>query len=290
MSGAGADDPPADGVLGAVDDHSDGEEGPAAVTEARAPLGPPGMNVAPGGVHHVKNNSGKKHSTVYTPVLSLGDNRFEILKEGAGHGHGVDEEVAGMVSRLVHYIAFREATMSNSGLLVELEEYQKECWDRERLRDAEASRREPPRRGSNSTRPRPGKNTAPKQTPLEEELYFAALGVSLNSDPAHGFSCVPKPEKPTAARGGKGNDESNNPSAFTPVTPATTNPDHQDAFTKKLAELMWLTADTARTEKAPSFNKASKASSTPVDPVERGSESSAAQLLRSRTPPRMNDQ
>eukprot|EP01064_Diplonema_japonicum_P038290 TRINITY_DN9215_c0_g1_i1.p1 TRINITY_DN9215_c0_g1~~TRINITY_DN9215_c0_g1_i1.p1 ORF type:complete len:247 (+),score=51.03 TRINITY_DN9215_c0_g1_i1:64-804(+) len=220
-----------------------------------------------GDIQHVKNNSGKKNNAVYTPVLSLGDNRYEILERGGNTS--VDEEVAGMVSRLVHFVAFEDASECNGDLLLELEEYQKECWDRERTK--ESSRKGTPAKGKSAKKDATPSKKPPKKIPLEEELYFSTLGLSLASSPTNGFCCSKVDKIPRFTRFSTEASEL----ATSYGSPLLSNGD-QDAFSKKLTELQWLQADTLRTEKTYTGKSAQQA---PKDP-------SKDDPPRSRTPPK----
>ena len=231
-----------------------------------APLPAPTTVPPAGGVHHVRNNSGKKNGVVYTPVLSLGDHKYEIMKDSVGGS--IDEEVAGMVSRMVHYVSFGEATATNSDLLLELEEYQEECWGRERTRyGGDTKRASSSRSGSKGRSKRGtekcaagggsgggGAGAAPKRNVLEEELYLSSAGLSLQSSPTAGFATMPRGSDRPAKRNTTADTDTAPTSAFASLSAA--QGDHQqDAFWKKMSELQWLQADTSRAEKVTSSAK-----------------------------------
>ncbi|KAJ9459521.1 hypothetical protein DIPPA_23867 [Diplonema papillatum] len=277
-----------------TDYREDGED--ADLGSERVGTGP-GVGLAAGGVHHVKNNGGKKSSTVFSPVLSLGNNRFEILEREKSNS-SIDEEVAGMVSRMVHYVAFEEATRCNGELLVELEGYQKECWAREREKDrlssSQSRRGHSLRAGSKGRRPDakqersasagtsiPGPTNgtplAARRSGLEDDLYFPLMGLSLAAGASTGFSCAgSKSDKSGRSQSRFADFDAVATSYTSPLFPGT---DPQDPFSRKINELQWMQADTLRSEKA-----YTGAGGARIDkPADAGAIGAA---LRCRTPPR----
>ena len=265
------------------EDQSDEVQLPPAQA-AQPKNGNPGTGIAAGGIHHVKNNPGKKNNVL---VMSLGGNRFEVLDKG--NGSGADEEVAGLVTRLVHYVAFQDATQGNSDLLAELEDYQRECWDRERTRDQKDSKHR------NSTTRSTSKSRSSKQltkrserqsrtVPLDEELYLTKVGLSLSSTQNKGFHCLPtKPDKSYSKR----NVEVEPPSSYpSPLLPGSSNSEYfqNDLVCRRIQEMQWLQTDTLRGEKVPTKAVSGpKASATSSYAAPREYETN--DNLRSRTPP-----
>eukprot|EP01060_Flectonema_neradi_P024656 TRINITY_DN33563_c0_g1_i1.p1 TRINITY_DN33563_c0_g1~~TRINITY_DN33563_c0_g1_i1.p1 ORF type:complete len:291 (+),score=65.85 TRINITY_DN33563_c0_g1_i1:50-874(+) len=250
-----------------------------AVQPAVPKTGNPGTGIAAGGIHHVKNNTGKKNNVL---VMSLGGNRFEVLDKG--NGGGTDEEVAGLVTRLVHYVAFQDATQTNSDLLAELEDYQRECWERERTRDQRDSKHKNASRSGSKGRTvkQPlKKGERPSRTvPLEEELYLTKLGLSLSSTPNKGFVCLPvnKTDKIPSKRNIEAEPLSSYPS---PLLPGSSNSEYfqSDLVCRRIQEMQWLQTDTLRGEK-PAKGGGSGNTKTYAAPTREGDDN-----FRSRTPP-----
>eukprot|EP01062_Namystynia_karyoxenos_P006505 TRINITY_DN12288_c0_g1_i1.p1 TRINITY_DN12288_c0_g1~~TRINITY_DN12288_c0_g1_i1.p1 ORF type:complete len:536 (+),score=145.21 TRINITY_DN12288_c0_g1_i1:78-1610(+) len=68
-----------------------------------------------------------------TAVMALGGGNFEVLAREPESA--TEQEVAAMVNRMVHWVAFTESVRSNRPLLQELEDFQRECWDKELERE-----------------------------------------------------------------------------------------------------------------------------------------------------------
>eukprot|EP01065_Artemidia_motanka_P042489 TRINITY_DN5716_c0_g1_i1.p1 TRINITY_DN5716_c0_g1~~TRINITY_DN5716_c0_g1_i1.p1 ORF type:complete len:433 (+),score=159.09 TRINITY_DN5716_c0_g1_i1:79-1377(+) len=68
-----------------------------------------------------------------TSVMALGLSNFEVLAKE--QPNAAEQEVASMVNRMVHWVAFTESVRGNGLLLAELEDFQRECWDKEQERE-----------------------------------------------------------------------------------------------------------------------------------------------------------
>eukprot|EP01006_Ploeotia_vitrea_P008867 TRINITY_DN21069_c0_g1_i2.p1 TRINITY_DN21069_c0_g1~~TRINITY_DN21069_c0_g1_i2.p1 ORF type:complete len:432 (+),score=62.77 TRINITY_DN21069_c0_g1_i2:2-1297(+) len=69
-------------------------------------------------------------------VVPLGPTNFEVVSKNTAaptsNTDSVEQEVAAVVNRMVHWVAFDQSTKNNAMLLRELEDFQHSCWDRER--------------------------------------------------------------------------------------------------------------------------------------------------------------
>ena len=76
-----------------------------------------------------------KGQAVKAIAVQVGDYSFEVLPKTPSTEAQDCQEVSGLLNRMVHYVAFQHTVIENERHLLSLEDFQKQCWDRERERE-----------------------------------------------------------------------------------------------------------------------------------------------------------
>eukprot|EP00667_Euglena_gracilis_P029099 EG_transcript_38009 len=89
-----------------------------------------------------------KGQAVRASAVRLGEHDYEVLPRGTPSEAKDLEEVAAVLNRMVHAVAFQQAVGQAAKAVGGLEAFQRECWDRERAKDLRLAGPGRPKRGT----------------------------------------------------------------------------------------------------------------------------------------------
>jgi len=256
-----------------------------------------------------------KGQPVRAVALRLGEHDFEVLPRAPVSESQEMREVAGLLNRMVHHVAFELAKAEVGMAVAGLEDFQRECWDRERDKeDAACARgktnkacgaispkrgkgkaaRKAPAQDPGSRRPEGRRSRAPKEPrdpkgagegpwPLDETLMMAPHLSLHRSHPQRGFEALPG-----LLPSGRRSTEFTSPpvretaaSQFAPLLPPSFLLEAgSEAFVRRLNELQSLCIESARNERRALRPMAeTPAARHPAAPVAAGPDSDEDEVL-----------